>query len=174
MSEPFIAEIIMFGGNFAPRNWAFCDGQLLSISQNQALFSLIGTYYGGDGQVTFALPDLRGRVPIHFGQGPGLPGYSLGERAGAATTTLTSANLPAHTHSVAPPANTGEGQNTQPDGAVPAAGEMPTQPYAGSSNTTMASYPTSSAGANQPFNNMPPYLAVSFIICLAGVYPSRS
>lgn len=174
MSEPFIAEIIMFGGNFAPRGWAFCNGQLLSIAQNQALFSLIGTIFGGNGSTNFALPNLQGRVPLHPGQGPGLPSYTVGQSGGAATTTLTTANLPAHTHTVSPPANTGEGQNTQPDGAVPAAGEMPTQPYAGTSNTTMAPFETSSAGSSQPFNNMPPFLAINFIIALTGIYPSQN
>src|SRR3954468_23228168 len=100
MSEPFLGEIRMFGGNFAPRGWAFCNGQILSIAQNTALFSLLGTTYGGNGQTTFGLPDLRGRVAVSAGQGPGLSNYSLGELAGSESVTLTSANMPAHNHSV--------------------------------------------------------------------------
>jgi microcystin-dependent protein len=172
--DPFIGQIIMFGGNFAPVGWAFCEGQLLPIAQNTALFSLLGTTYGGDGRTTFALPDLRGRVPIHPGQGIGLPNYTLGQRGGQASITLGIDNLPPHEHTVSPPANTGEGQNTLPGGAVPAAGEMPTQPYATTSDTTMAPYSTGPAGGGLAFDSMPPYVAVNFIIALQGIFPSRS
>src|SRR6056297_1754420 len=124
--EQFLGQIMMVGYNFCPRGWANADGQLLPISSNSALFSLYGTTFGGDGRTTFALPDLRGRVPIHPGQGIGLPNYTLGQRGGQASITLGIDNLPPHEHTVSPPANTGEGQNTLPGGAVPAAGEMPT------------------------------------------------
>ena len=174
MSEPFIGQIVMFGGVFAPRGWAFCDGQLLAISQNSALFSLLGTTYGGDGRTTFALPDLRGRVPLHPGQGPGLTQRLLGQRSGSETSTLSEANLPPHSHPVAPPANTGEGQSTQPGGNVPAGGELPTQPYAPGSDTTMQSFSTGPAGGGQPVDIMQPWTAIHFIIALQGIFPSRN
>lgn len=174
MSEPFIAEIKMFAGNFAPRGYAQCDGQLLAISQNTALFSLVGTIYGGDGRTTFALPDLRGRSPMHPGQGPGLSSRTIGQKSGTETNTLNSAHLPAHSHSVSPPANAGEGQKVEPDGAYPAAGEEPTKPYAPSSDTSLAGYATASAGSNQPVNNMHPFQCVLFVIALQGIFPSRN
>src|SRR3954465_13916452 len=122
MATPFIGQISLFGGNFAPRGWAFCKGQLLAISQNTALFSILGTTYGGNGQTTFALPDLRGRVPIHFGQGPGLSSYALGETGGAETTTLTVNELPAHTHAVSPRASNNAQTTNRPGGTIPARG----------------------------------------------------
>jgi microcystin-dependent protein len=117
--EPFIGEIKMFGGNFAPRGFAFCDGQLLSISQNTALFAILGTTYGGDGRTTFGLPDLRGRVPVHAGTGPGLSSYRIGQKGGTETTTITVANLPAHSHPYAAPAVSEDGNTSVPTGAVP-------------------------------------------------------
>lgn len=175
MSEPFIGQIMMFGGNFAPRGWAFCNGQLLSIAQNTALFSILGTTYGGDGQTTFALPDLRGRVPMQWGNGPGLTPRTLGESSGAENVTLLTTQMPAHNHSaqaVEGPANI-EG----PQGALWATAE-PTgtvSTYSTSNpNATMSPTAIGQAGGNQPHNNMQPYLCVSFIIALEGIYPSRS
>lgn len=158
----------MFAGNFAPRGWAFCNGQLMAISQNAALFSLLGTTYGGDGITTFALPDLRGRAAIGVGQGPGRQQRDLGEAGGAEQVTLTTANLPAHNHTVAVRAA---------DGST----KLPTQGY----NATGGGYGTPATGTapadtigvtggNQPIGNMPPFLAISYIICLEGIYPSRS
>lgn len=174
MSEPFIAEIKMFAGNFAPRGFAFCDGQLLAISQNTALFSLVGTIYGGDGRTTMGLPDLRGRFPMHPGSGPGLTPRQLGQKSGTETNTLTASNMPPHSHSVNPPANAGEGQKVEPDAGYPAAGEEPTKPYAPSSDTSLAAYNTGNAGGGLPVNNMPPFQCVYFIIALVGIYPSRN
>src|SRR4051794_30340022 len=122
MATPFIGQISLFGGNFAPRGWAFCNGQLLAVSQNTALFSILGTTYGGNGQTTFALPDLRGRVPVHFGQGPGLSPYQLGEVGGTETTTLNVNQLPPHTHAVAPAASNNVQTSNRPVDNVPARG----------------------------------------------------
>lgn len=172
--EPFIAQIVMFGGNFAPRGWAFCNGQLLSIAQFSALFSLVGTQYGGDGRTTFGLPDLRGRSPMHWGQGPGLSSYSIGQKGGAETVTLTTNELPNHAHTLAYPASTREGQTADPSGHWPAAGEEPTKPYDFDANATLGAATTSSIGANFPHENRSPYQCVSFIIALEGIFPSRS
>ena len=179
----------MFGGNFAPRSWALCDGQLLPINSNQALFSLLGTTFGGDGRTTFQLPGLRGRVPVHAGAGPGLTDRRLGARGGAETTTLTTANLPSHGHGVPSLAVSGsitigvneEGQNSSnptsgtftettiynsgaPDGAY---GHV-------SSSLTTAAGNTHNTGNNIAFNNMQPWLAVNYLICLRGTFPSRN
>jgi microcystin-dependent protein len=167
MAEPYLGSIILFGGNFAPRGWAFCNGQILPIVQNTALFSLLGTTYGGNGQTTFALPDLRGRAPVHFGQGPGLANYSLGESAGAETVTLTFSEMPAHSHSQ--PANNGQQTTNRPNNAVPAAGGVYAQ--AGDGSTLD---PTSIAGGSQPHQNRPPYLALNYIIALEGIFPARN
>ena len=170
---PFIAGIILFGGDFAPRGWAFCNGQLLPINQNQALFSLLGTTYGGNGVTTFALPDLRGRIAIHEGQGPGLPPYTLGERAGSPETTLIAANLPAHAHALNGVSDTGNVPS--PAGAFLAStGE--TDPEYRTSGTVVAmnSAAIGVTGSNQSFSNMPPYLAVNYIIALNGIFPSRN
>ena len=136
MAEPFIAEIRLFAGNFAPRGWAFCDGQLLSISQNTALFSLVGTTYGGDGRTTFALPDLRGRVPVGVRQGSGLSSRNLGERGGAETASLGVDHLPPHSHPVSLRASSQRGDSSDPANKVPAAGWPRT--YTSTPNTTMA------------------------------------
>lgn len=178
--EPFIAQILIFAGNFAPRGWAFCHGQILPINQHQALFSIVGTLYGGNGVTTFALPDLRGRVPIGFGQGPGLSSFSIGNIGGTETTTLTALNLPNHTHAIDPTQSSpSPGKSPDPTGRVPAnAGTFdndyidPTDPDAAPLNTSPAS--TSSAGSNQPFSNRPPHLAISYIIALQGIFPTRS
>jgi microcystin-dependent protein len=167
VAEPFLGSIILFAGNFAPRGWAFCNGQILVISQNTALFSLLGTTYGGDGQTTFALPDLRGRVPNHFGQGPGLSNYDLGQVGGVETVTLTSAQFPAHTH--AQPATNGEQTTNRPNAALPARGGV----YANESDGS-ALHPTSSVGGGQPHDNLSPYLTLNYIIALEGIYPSRN
>ncbi|SMD45537.1 Microcystin-dependent protein [Aquiflexum balticum DSM 16537] len=179
--EPFVGQIIETPYNFAPLGWAFCDGSLLAISENDALFALIGTTYGGDGQTTFALPDLRGRMAIHVGQGPGLPFYSLGERAGAATTTLSVNNIPPHNHPIQ--ASSADGTQSNPSGAFPAnanvvpergADPVGVDAYATSANGTMAPGVVGNSGGGQAFNNMPPYLAVNYIIALFGIFPSRS
>lgn len=167
MSEPFLGSIILFGGNFAPRGWAFCNGQLLPIAQNTALFSLLGTTYGGNGQTTFALPDLRSRVPVHFGQGPGLSSYSLGQSAGAETITLTQAEMPAHAHTQ--PASNANQTTNRPNGAVPAKGGV----YAGATDGSQLD-PTTPVGGSQPHSNLQPYLAMNYIIALEGIYPSRN
>lgn len=175
MSEPFLGEIKIVGFTFAPRNWANCDGQLLPVSQNDALFSLLGTTYGGDGRTTFALPDLRGRLPMHVGQGPGLSSRNLGQRSGAETRTLTTANMPSHSHQGAVVASGNEGDRSDPAGAFPARAEEPLQPYAGTTGATMAanSVQVDPTGSGTPFDNMQPFLVLRFVIALAGIYPSR-
>jgi microcystin-dependent protein len=178
MSDPFIGEIRMFGGNFAPRGWATCDGQLLSIAQNTALFSILGTTYGGNGQTTFALPDLRGRRPIHQGQGPGLSPYTLGEMAGAENTTLTISNMPAHNHLVNASNTTGTqvnpGGNVLAPGVDSVSGACADFILPASINTTMAPNMITPAGNNVPFSVLDPFLCVNFIIALEGIYPSRN
>ncbi|PWK13485.1 phage tail protein [Tumebacillus permanentifrigoris] len=168
MSESYVGEIRMFAGNFAPAGWAFCDGSLMSISENEALFALLGTTYGGDGQTTFALPDLRGRVPIHVSSS-----YSLGARGGTETVTLTSNELPAHTHAANASATPGEVEN--PSNALWAI--APSTSYYGTASPTlvpMNSAALSSVGGNQPHDNMMPTLTLSYIISLYGIYPSQS
>lgn len=181
--EGTIGEILMFAGNFAPRSWAFCNGQLLPIAQNQALFSILGTTYGGDGRTTFALPDLRGRVPIHAGQGPGLSDRRLGQAGGSETNTVNAAQLPAHTHAAtgtaALPALSVEGDTATPTNAIPAKSGMGEPDYStGAGDTTMApatvEVTVQSAGGNQPVNNMQPFLGINYIICLQGIFPSRN
>ncbi|MBW2273775.1 MAG: phage tail protein [Deltaproteobacteria bacterium] len=169
MSEPFIAEIKIFAGNFAPRGWAFCDGQLLPVSQNTALFSLIGTTYGGDGRTTTALPNMQGRAPMHPGRGPGLTSRRLGEKVGAKTATLTSAQMPSHSHAPQgfPTAEAANPTNTRGMGAAPM--------YASPGTLVdMAPGMVGSTGGNQAHDNIQPYLTMSFIIALVGLYPSRS
>jgi microcystin-dependent protein len=167
VAEPYLGSIILFAGNFAPRGWAFCNGQLLAISQNTALFSLLGTFYGGDGRTTFALPDLRGRAPIHAGQGPGLSSYDLGELGGVEAVTLISTQMPVHTHSQ--PATNGEQTTNRPSSALPARGGV----YSNESDGSTLR-PVSSAGGGQPHQNMQPYLTLNYIIALAGIFPSRN
>ena len=176
MTEPFIAEIRIFAGNFAPRGWAFCNGQLMPISQNTALFSLLGTTYGGDGRTTFALPNLQGAAPLQQGQGPGLSPYNLGQRGGETTVTLTSAEMPAHTHT--PMANTVSSQVPTPAGntwAPPGAGRgLNIYDASPGSSPQMNPNALSPSGGSQPHNNMPPYLTLNFIIALQGLFPSRN
>jgi microcystin-dependent protein len=173
MSEPFLGEIRMFGGNFAPRGWALCNGQILPIAQNTALFSLLGTTYGGNGQTTFALPNLQGRVPIHFGQGPGLSPYTLGQSSGSENVTLLTSQLPAHNHTI----NATQSATTNdPSGAVPAnEAASRTMIYGGAPDgTVMNPSMCGTTGGNQPVPILQPYLCVNFIIALEGIYPSRS
>jgi microcystin-dependent protein len=174
MSEPFIGQIQMFGFNFAPRGWAFCDGQLLPISQNTALFSLLGTTYGGDGRTTFALPDLRGRVPIHEGQGAGLSDYRLGQRAGAETTTLSIANLPAHNHAASAAGPAGNANDAIGNIWADDAGVSSATYSSGAASGTMRADAIGNTGGGQAFDNRQPYLTVNFCIALVGLFPSRN
>jgi microcystin-dependent protein len=172
LMEGFIGEIRLFAGNFAPRGWALCQGQLLPINQNQALFSILGTNYGGNGVATFGLPDLRGRVPIGVGQGPGLPNFHEGEMGGSSDTTLTNAQLPMHTHAI-------KVSNQFSGGDHPASKYLGASAsdkgfYADSGNTTMAPDAITPAGSNLPFSNLQPYLALNYIICIYGEFPSRA
>ena len=168
MSEPYIAEIRIMGFNFAPRGYAQCDGQLLPISQYSALFSLLGTTYGGDGRTTFALPDLRGRCPIHMGTGPGLSPRSIGGKAGVEMTQLTVNEMPSHTHQLR--ASNLVPNEESPEENYPAASSL--NPYTGASPTQSSNTIQNTGG--QAHNNMQPYLAVNFIIALVGIYPSRN
>jgi microcystin-dependent protein len=165
MSSPFIGEILMFGGNFAPVGWAFCNGALMAIDQNDALFNLIGTTYGGDGQTTFALPDLQSRVPVHVG-----PGFALGQSAGVETVTLTSSQIPAHSH--VPQANAGVGSQSSPAGGVWAQSTL-NQFSSAAPSVTMAPQALASSGGSQPHDNMVPFLVVNFILSLFGIFPSQ-
>ena len=172
--EDFIGEIRMFAGNFAPRGWAFCDGQLLAISQNDALFSIIGTTYGGDGVTTFALPDLRGRLPVHKGQGAGLTNYTLGEKFGQETVTLVPNNLPPHTHPVYGVSESGTQAN--PAGNFPANSQAQDPEYAVNGTRVPMNFAVTgqNSTSNAPVNNRQPSLGVNYIICLYGIYPSRN
>ena len=178
MADPFIAEVRIFAGNFAPRGWAFCDGQLLPISQNTALFSLIGTTYGGDGRSTTALPNLQGRAPMHPGRGPGLTARRLGEKGGFETVTLTEAETPQHTHQLrSTDAATDEEGQKAPAGA--ATGEMQGSQqiyadYVEANRSAMAGEGLFSQGGSQSHQNMQPFLTLNFILSLQGSYPSRS
>jgi len=172
MSSPYVGEIRIFAGNFAPVGWAFCDGSLMAISENETLFNLIGTTYGGDGQSTFALPDLRGRAPIHQGTGGG-SSYFIGQMAGVESVTLTTNQIPAHSH--------------VPQAAIGAAGDPTDSPannvwsgWTGGQFTTqdpsvgLSAAAVGSAGGSQPHDNLPPFLAINFIISLFGVFPSQT
>ena len=182
--DQFIGEIGIAGFNFAPRGWALCNGQILSIAQNTALFSLLGTQYGGNGQTTFGLPNLQGCVAIHKGQGPGLSDYVIGQTGGNQTATLQVTNMPAHTHSgqsgqtpsLAQPATNQAGTSNSPDNAVPAATSASRMMYAPAGNASMAPYtPTlQPAGGGQPINIMQAGLVVVYCIALQGVFPSRN
>lgn len=175
MAEPFIAEIRIVPFSFAPRGWALCNGQLMLIPQNTALYSLLGTTYGGDGKSTFALPNLQGRAPMHPGQGPGLSRHDLGELGGSETVTLLQSQIPSHTHSVR--AQSGRADLYGPVGLVPgrAVGGSVYRNDVDIPNATPLNASTvAPAGGGQPHNNMQPYLALNFIIALEGLYPSRS
>jgi len=164
----------MFAGNFAPRGWAFCNGQLLSISQNTALFSILGTTYGGDGRTTFGLPDLRGRVPIQPGQGPGLSNYVLGQKAGTENVTLTQNQLPSHNHAVNAVAE--GGNQASPEGNLPAVESTGTSKDYSDAAATSQMNPgmVGNTGGNQPFSVVQPYQCVNYIIALQGIFPSRN
>lgn len=175
--EPFIGQIILFGGNFAPRGWELCHGQLIAISQNSALFSILGTTYGGDGVSTFALPDLRGRVPISSGSGPGLTQHTLGQTGGAESHTLLANQVPSHTHSLM--ASSAAGTQPSPAGAsLGSYGQTapPSGPYSSESPTVPMSAGSigPNGGGGMPVEIVQPYLALNFIIATVGLYPSRS
>ncbi len=172
MADPFIAEVRMWGLNFAPRSWALCNGQLLPIAQNTALFSLIGTTYGGDGRTTTGLPNLQGRAAMHFGNGPGLSPRRLGERGGSTTTALSVARMPSHGHG---PLKGVEEDATSADPAGKYLAEADEDTYGGSGTSTpMNANTVGAAGGGQAHENRQPYLAINFCICLQGTYPSRS
>src|SRR6185437_1900716 len=175
MSNPFVAEIRIFTGGFAPKGWALCDGQLMPISQNTALFSLLGTTYGGNGTSNFALPNLQGCAPMQAGQGPGLTLRDLGETGGEHTGTLLQTEMPSHTHTaqaVAGSNSTNPGSNVWANGQKGFGNVY--APSAGGSNATMSPFGLSISGGSLPHNNMPPFLGLTFIIALQGVFPARS
>jgi len=172
MGTPYIGEIRMFGGSFAPAGWAFCSGQLMPISENETLFNLIGTTYGGDGQETFALPNLQGRLPMHAGTGPDGVTYQLAEMAGVEQVTLTTQQIPNHTHSML--VSTDQATTPNPSGNVLAAPLTATPFYAGAPSVPLYPQSIDPAGGSQPHENMQPYLCVSFIISLFGVFPQQS
>jgi len=184
--DQFVGEIRIFAGTFAPKGWAFCDGQILQISQNAALFSLLGTTYGGNGQSTFALPNLNGRVPIGYGDGPGLTSRVEGETGGQETVTLLASEMPVHSHvvtagTVGVPSYTGVGNSDTPENSYPASssksyttietGNVSTK---GAMNTAGSTVQLSMTGGGQPHNNLQPYLVVRYIIALQGIYPARN
>ena len=168
-TQPYLGEIMLFGGNFAPRGWALCNGQLLPINQNQALFSLLGTMYGGNGQTTFALPNLQGRLPIHFGQGPGLTLRTQGEVGGAYAHTLAIFEMPAHAHAAR--CSSGQGISPDPSARVLARSPSQTPHYAAAANTTLAPTAISTVGSSQAHSNQQPVTALTYVIALQGVFP---
>lgn len=167
MSSPFIGEIRMFAGNFAPVGWAFCNGALIPISENDALFNLIGTTYGGDGQNTFALPNLQSRIPIHVG-----PGFALGQSGGVETVTLTTSQIPAHSH--VPQCNSGTGNSLNPTGSVWAQPSTGTDYSSAAPSLVMDPAALGSSGGSQPHDNMAPFLVINFILSLFGIFPSQT
>ncbi|HEU4612085.1 MAG TPA: tail fiber protein [Kofleriaceae bacterium] len=171
MSQPFLGEIRMFGCNFAPRGWMFCNGQLLPIQQYTAVFALLGTYYGGNGTTNFALPDLRGRAPMAYGNGPGLTPRDLGESSGRENVTLLSTEMPAHTHTMAAQATRADRANAS---GASLAQSASTFYSAGGAAATLSPATVSLSGGNLPHNNMQPFLAVNFCIAVSGIFPSRS
>jgi microcystin-dependent protein len=181
MTQPFLGQIQPYGFNFPPKSWALCNGQLLAISQNTALFSLLGTYYGGNGTSNFALPDLRSRVPVHQGTLPGGPTYDLGEQAGVETVTLTLAEIPAHNHAFLGTTDNANNYNPVAGAALAAihhqGGSTP-DPYYGPDTSPQALNPASmtpyGSGPAQPHPNIQPYLTISWCICMSGIFPSRN
>jgi microcystin-dependent protein len=176
MADPFVAEIRIFGFNFAPKGWAFCDGQLLPISQNTALFSLLGTTYGGDGKSTFALPDMQGNAPMHPGQGPGLSLHDLGETGGSETVTLLESEIPSHTHAMrAHNLDAADAQNPSPNTSLAQSAQgFAYQSITNTNLTLMAPQTLPPAGGSLPHNNMMPYLTLNFCIAMQGVFPPRT
>lgn len=173
MSDPFVGEIRMFGGAYTPRDWGACNGTLLAISGNEALYSLIGDTYGGDARTNFALPDLRGRVPAHYGTGPGLSPYQIGSKFGTENVTLTQDQIPSHTHPVQ--ASLNDATELNPAGAVPAKTEGNFYaPFDQSKEAEFWEQAVANEGMGQSHYNMMPYQAINFIICLLGTYPSRN
>jgi microcystin-dependent protein len=179
MSEPFLGMIMIVPYNFAPRGWAFCNGQILPIAQNTALFSLLGTTYGGNGQTTFALPDMRGRASLSSGQGPGLSSYDLGQVGGTESTTITINQMPTHNHTYVPrqAASGNAADNANPDGAFPAKAGV--DMYTGTTDGTFMGSPTAvqttgNAGGSQPTSILQPYLVLNYCIALEGIFPSRN
>ena len=166
--DPFLGEIRLVAFNFAPKGWAICDGRLLPINQNQALFALLGTYYGGDGRTTFALPDLRGRVPLGAGQGAALSNYEIGSTGGTESVKLAVGQLPSHAHPVR--ANSGPSTTKEPAGAYPAKGGA----YASAQNAKMNTAMLGKTGGGQPHENRQPYLALNYVIALQGIFPSQN
>jgi microcystin-dependent protein len=172
MADPFVAEIRIFPFNFAPKGWAFCDGQILPLSQNTALFSLLGTTYGGDGKSNFALPDMQGNAPMHPGQGPGLSLHDLGETGGSETVSLLESEIPAHSHAVN--ASAADGTIGSPNSQLVASG-VGVNMYTTSLNAaSLNPNAVATAGGDQPHNNLQPYLTLNFNIALQGVFPPRS
>jgi microcystin-dependent protein len=173
MTNPFVAEIRIFPFNFAPTGWAFCQGQILPLSQNTALFSLLGTTYGGDGKSNFALPNMQGRAPMFWGQGPGLSLHDLGETGGEATVTLLQTEMPAHNHTMSAEIQI-DGNKGAPSPTATFARSKSGTLYQTSNNVAMSPNVVAPAGGNQPHNNMQPYLTLNFCIALQGVYPPRT
>lgn len=173
MSEPFIGEIRMFGGDYAPRGWALCDGQLLPITSNEALFSLLGTIYGGDGRTTFGLPDLRGRVPVQQGTGPGLPSVAIGSRSGSETVALTPPELPSHSHTLAATTDPAT-ENAPNENLLAKQARFGPALYAEPGSTVALGDTVGPTGDGEPHENMQPFAVVNFIIALVGIFPSRS
>jgi len=177
MAQPYLAEIKMFGGNFAPRGYALCNGQIVAISQNTALFSLLGTIYGGNGTSTFALPNMQGRAPVHQGNGVGIDPVSIGEMAGETNVTLLTSNLPQHTHPISGALIANSNPGETPASNTLFTNSAPNQLYAaalGTGGLNLASQTITMAGGSQPHNNVQPYLAVTFIIAMEGVFPARN
>ena len=173
MSQPFVGEIRMFGGNFAPLGWAFCNGQLMPISENDALFNLIGTTYGGDGQSTFALPDLQGRLPIHQGQGPNISqNYMIGEKAGVESVTLTTQQIPQHNHAMI--TSTAAATSASANGNILATSPTISSYVIDAAGPQLVTSAVQSVGGNQPHENLMPFQCVSFIISLFGIFPSQN
>jgi microcystin-dependent protein len=173
MADPFVAEIRIFGFNFAPKGWAFCDGQLMPISQNTALFSLLGTTYGGDGKSTFALPNLQGNAPMHWGQGPGLSLHDLGETGGSETVSLLESEIPAHAHAVRAAIDPAELNAPSPARSLARSTSGFAYQSSAAGLVEMAPAALAPAGGDQPHNNLMPYLTLNFCIALQGVYPPR-
>lgn len=173
MADPFVAEIRIMGFNFAPKGWAFCEGQLLPISQNTALFSLLGTTFGGDGKSNFALPDMQGRAPMHPGQGPGLSLYDLGQTSGTETVTLLTSEIPGHNHTMSFNSNV-IGKSNLPEGKVFAKSGIPDASVYSTNQPNKQGGELAPVGGDQPHNNMQPYLVMNFLIALQGIFPPRT